>query len=173
MKYEMKKAIEVLSRTPLVLETLLTGLSNEWIHNNEGPGTWSPFEVVGHLIVNEETNFLPRTQLILSDEVSKVLMPIDMTAHLERFRGRSMETIIKEFKDLRAQNLQTLQSLHISNNELSKTAMHPKVGEVKLSHVLSTWVAHDLIHIGQITRTMAKQYKNEVGPFIEFLTRLK
>ena len=173
MKYEIEKAIEVLSRTPLVLETLLTGLSNDWTHNNEGPDTWSPFEVVGHLIVNEETNFLPRAQLILSNQQPKVLSSISMTAHLERFNDISIDKLLQMFRDLRKQNVVILQSLSISNSDLTKTVIHPKVGTVQLSNVLSTWVTHDLIHIAQISRVMAKQYKNEVGPFIEFLPRLQ
>jgi hypothetical protein len=173
MKYEIEKAIEVLSRTPLVLQALLTGLSNDWTHNNEGPATWSPFEVVGHLIVNEETNFLTRAHVILSDLEPKVLNTISMTEHLERFNDISIVKLLQMFSDLRKQNVVILQSLSISNKDLTKTAIHPKVGTVQLSNILSTWVTHDLIHIGQISRVMAKQYKKEVGPFIEFLPRLQ
>ncbi len=172
MTYDIEKSIETLSRTPLVLEAMLGGLSKEWTHRNEGPGTWSPFQVLGHLIINDETNFIPRAQLILSSQEPKVLSPINMTAHVERFTDSSIDTLIQMFKELRTQNLVILQSLSISNRDLVKTAIHPKVGVVQVSNVLSTWVAHDLTHIGQIARVMAKQYKNEVGPFIEFLTRL-
>ncbi len=173
MIYKVEKAIEVLSQTPLVLETMLTGLSKEWTHNNEGPGTWSPFEVVGHLIVNEETNFLPRAQLILTNQEPRHLSPVSMTAHFERFNIISIDTLLHMFKDLRKQNVVILKSLIISNEDFTKTAIHPEVGTVQLSNVLSAWVAHDLIHIGQVSRVMAKQYKNEVGPFIKFFTRLQ
>jgi DinB superfamily len=173
MKFDLQKAIEILSRTPKALQTQLTGLSDEWIYSNEGPGTWSPFEIVGHLIVNEETNFLPRTVLILSNEENKILSPVNMTVHLERNSGRKMTQLLSEFIELRRRNIETLKALNISDADLRKTAIHPKVGSVCLSNILSIWVAHDLTHIGQIARVMAKQYKQEIGPFIEFLPRLK
>lgn len=172
MKYTIDSAMEVLKRTPLVLETLLTGLSDDWIHTNEGPDTWSPHQVVGHLIVNEETNFLVRAKVILSNQEPKLLSRISMTSHVERFKGVPIEKQLILFKELRLQNVASLQAFSISNEDLSRTATHPEVGLVQLSNVLSAWVAHDLVHIGQITRVMAKQYKSEVGPFIKFLTRL-
>lgn len=172
MRYKIDSAIEVLKRTPAVIETLLSGLSDDWIHGNEGPDTWSPFQVVGHLIVNEETNFLVRAKMILSNQEPTLLSSISMTSHLERFAGEPMEEQLILFKGLRAQNVASLESISVSDEDLSKTATHPEVGTVQLYNVLSTWVSHDLIHIGQITRVMAKQYRNEVGPFIKFLTRL-
>lgn len=173
MKYKVEKAIEVLGQTPKVLETLLAGLSEEWTHSNEGPDTWSPFEVVGHLIINEETNFLSRAQLILSSREPEVLTRISMTAHVERFSNLSLEAQLQLFRDLRTQNINTLHNLSITDEDLEKTAIHPEVGTVRLANVLSTWVTHDLIHIGQIARVMAKQYKDEVGPFIQYLKRLQ
>lgn len=173
MKFDLQKAIELLSRTPQVLQVQLTGLSDEWINSNEGPGTWSPIEIIGHLIVNEETNFLTRTLLILSDEEYKILAPIDMTVHIEKVRGRNIMHLLSEFSELRRKNIETLKALNLSSKDLQRTAIHPKVGIICLSNVLSIWVAHDLTHLGQVTRVMAKQYRHEVGPFIEFLTRLK
>lgn len=172
MKYKVEEAIEVLGRTPRVLDAMLSGLSDLWIHANEGPHTWSPFQVVGHLIINEETNFLSRAQLILSNEEPKVLQRISMTAHLDRFRDGTLEDQLKLFSDLRVQNIVTLRNLLLTDTALVKTAVHPEVGAVQLANVLSTWVAHDLIHIGQVARVMAKQYKEEVGPFIQYLKRL-
>jgi hypothetical protein len=173
MKYKIDNAIEILKRTPTVLETLLSGLSDDWMHGNEGPDTWSPFQVVGHLIVNEETNFFLRAKVILSNPEPMLLPRISMTSHLERFADVSLEQQLILFKELRAQNVASLSSLSISDEDLNRTAMHPEVGTVQLYNVLSAWVAHDLIHLGQITRVMAKQYKNEIGPLIEFLTRLQ
>lgn len=173
MTYKIDNAIKVLKRAPIAIETLLSGLSDDWIYCNEGPDTWSPFQVVGHLIVNEEANFLVRAKVILSNQEPTLLSRISMTSHLERFAGVSIEKQLILFKELRAHNVASLSSLSISDKDLSRTAMHPEVGTVQLYNVLSTWVAHDLIHIGQITRVMAKQYKNEVGPFIEFLPRLQ
>jgi DinB superfamily len=172
MRYNIDSATEVLKRTPIVIETLLSGLPGDWIHCNEGPDTWSPFQVVGHLIVNEETNFLFRAKAILSNREPRLLSRISMTSHLERFTSIPIENQLILFKELRAQSIASLGSFSISDEDLSRTAIHPEVGTVQLYNVLSTWVAHDLIHIGQITRVMAKQYKNEVGPFIKFLTRL-
>jgi hypothetical protein len=151
----------------------LAGLSDDWLHSNEGTGTWSPFEVVGHLIVNEETNFLTRTLFILSEGENKLLAPLDMTAHITRSQGRTIDDLLNEFESLRAGNIKKLESLQLSAADLNKTARHPKIGIVSISQILSTWVAHDLSHLAQISRVMAKQYKLEVGPFIEFLTRLK
>jgi DinB superfamily len=173
IEFDLKEAIELLRRTPQVLQVQLTGLSDEWIKGNEGPGTWSPLEIIAHLIVNEETNFLTRTLLILSDDENKTLAPINMTVHLEGSRGRNIVHLLSEFSELRRKNIETLKSLNLSSEDLKRTAIHPKLGMVCLSNVLSTWVAHDLTHIGQITRVLAKKYRQEVGPFTEFLTRLK
>lgn len=173
MMYTLQHAIEVLSRTPQVLEAMLDGLSHEWLNGNEGPGTWSPREVMGHLIINEETNFLPRTKLILREGEPKTLSPINMTAHLERFGEVPVDQLLKMFRQLRTQNIRALEELAPSAGDLTRIAIHPKVGRVSLVNVLSTWVAHDLIHIGQIGRVMAKQYKADIGPFLEFLPRLK
>lgn len=172
MTFEIDHALEVLSRTPTVLSKQLAGLSEDWINANEGPNTWSPKEVVAHLIVNEETNFLPRTLLILSGSEEKILQPINMTSHLPRSKSSTIDSLLAEFAEVRQKNLQMLRALKLSHVDLHRTATHPKVGEVELKNILSTWVAHDLTHIGQIARVMAKQYKDEVGPFIQFLQRL-
>jgi hypothetical protein len=173
MKFNLETALEILSRTPQVLHSQLAGLSEEWVTGREGPGTWSPQEVIGHLIVNEETNFLSRVRLILSDAEPKIVTPINMTIHLERSRGITITDLLSEFKELRLRNLETLRSFNLTEADYAKTATHPKVGIVSLSHVLSIWVAHDLMHIGQITRVMARQYQQEIGPFLEFLPRLR
>lgn len=173
MKYDLSMSIEILERTPEVLDTLLVGLSDEWLHGDEGLNTWSPFQVVGHLIVNEETNFLPRTLLILSGPETKILQRIDMTSHIDRFRGKRIEDLISQFRRLRNENIKKLKALEVTADDLETNAIHPKVGNVALSNILATWVAHDLVHIGQVTRVMAKQYREEVGPFIEFLPRIK
>jgi hypothetical protein len=172
MRYKIDNAIEVLKRTPIVLETLLSGLPDDWIHCNEGPDTWSPFQVVGHLIVNEETNFLVRAKMILSNQEPKLLSRISMTSHLDRFKSVPLVDQLILLKELRSQNIISLSSFSIVDTDFDRIAIHPEIGVVNLTNVLSAWVAHDFIHIGQITRVMAKQYKNEVGPFIKYLTRL-
>jgi hypothetical protein len=173
MKYQLKEAIEILTRTPDVLSTQLNGLSDPWLHGNEGPETWSPFQVVGHLILNEKTNFLPRVALILSSQEVKTLQPIDMTAHIQMYAGNNVTTLISDFAALRRFSIQRLNNLIDTDTNLQITAIHPKLGEVRLVNILATWVAHDLTHLAQITRVMAKQYKTEIGPFIEFLPKLK
>lgn len=172
MKYDLLKAIEILERTPEVLYAQLNGLSDVWLHANEGPDTWSPFQVVGHLIINEQTNFLTRIRLIVSSEEPIMLAPVNMIAHLERFKVQTIANLLSEFASLRGQNLEDLKMLVKPGVDLQKVALHPKLGNVRLVNILATWVAHDLTHLGQITRVMARQFK-EVGPFIEFLTRLK
>ena len=173
MTFELNKSIEILSRTPKILQTQLSGLPNEWIIGNEGTGTWSPFDVVGHLIVCEETNFLPRTIFILAAGENKTLDSINMTAHLHRNDGRSMNDLLDEFAWLRKRNIEKLTSISLIGQDFKKTAIHPTIGKVSVANVLSTWVAHDLTHLAQINRVMAKQYKEEIGPFIHFLTRLQ
>jgi hypothetical protein len=173
MTFELQKSIEILCRTPQVLQAQLSGLSNDWIVGNEGPGTWSPFDVVGHLIVCEETNFLPRTLFMLAEGENKLLDSIDMTAHLNRNDGKSMNDLLDEFSQVRKGNIEKLESLALTEQDFKKTAIHPTIGTVCVANVLSTWVAHDLIHLVQINRVMAKQYKEEIGHFIHFLTRLQ
>lgn len=173
MQFDLKKSIEILSRTPGVLHAQLAGLSDDWLLSNEGTGTWSPFDVVGHLIVNEKTNFLARTLFILSEGENLLLAPLDMVAHFSIIKGKTISDLLIEFKSLREKNIEKLQSLQLSAADLNKTARHPKIGIVSISQILSTWVAHDLTHLAQINRVMAKQYKLEIGSFIEFLTRLK
>lgn len=169
MEFNLSKSIEILDRAPQVLTTFLTGLSDEWIHNNEGEETWSPYDVIGHLIHGEKTDWLVRVNLILSDKEDKTFAPFDRFAQFEESKGKSISELLNEFKELRAKNLSELKSKNITPGDLGKTGIHPTFGNVTLEQLLSTWVAHDLGHIAQIARVMAKQYKDEVGPWREFL----
>lgn len=173
MSFEIKKSIELLSHTPKVLHALLHGLSKEWVMENEGPGSWSPFDIIGHLIVCEETNFMSRVIYILGKDENKVLSLISMTAHLERNRKIKLADLLKTLARLRRKNIIKLASLNLSAKDLQKTAMHPTLGVVNISHVLSAWVAHDCTHVSQILRVIAKQYQSDVGPLIENLRILK
>lgn len=168
-QYSVKTALQLLERTPDTLSALLKGLPDGWVIQNEGPGTWSPLEVVGHLIFCEKNNFYGRIQTILSDADQKRLSPFDMSSQFEWIKGKKMSTLLTEFTDLRQQNLASLRSHPLSEADLHKTGLHPKMGTVTLQNVLSTWVTHDLSHTTQILRVMAKQYQKDVGPFIEFL----
>ncbi len=173
MEFNLEKTVEIIERTPKVLYALLQGISDDWIYNNEGENTWSVFDVVGHLIVCEKTNFITRTEIILSDSENKTIAPIDMSAQFEWNKGKSITDLLKEFEIIRKENINRLLSLNITSGDFIKTAVHPKIGKLTLGELLATWAAHDLNHIVQITRIMAKQYKNEVGPFTEFLTIIK
>lgn len=167
--YSVNTALQLLDRTPTTLSALLDGLPDDWVMRNEGPGTWSPLQVVGHLIFCEKNNFFGRIQTIRSDVDQKRLSPFDMSSQFEWTKGKNLSTLLTEFTDLRKQNLAALRSNPLSEADLHKTGLHPKMGTVTLQHVLSTWVTHDLSHTAQILRVLAKQYKEDVGPFIEFL----
>ena len=168
MKYSTKEATQVLERTPLVLRSLLSGLADGWIMNNEGPDTFSPYDVMGHLIHGEKTDWVTRAKIILAFGISKPFTPWDRFAQYEESKGKDLDQLLDEFEAVRKENMQWFNSLNLSEADLDKTGMHPKLGEITLRNLLSTWVVHDLTHIAQITRVMAKQYKEEMGPWPEF-----
>jgi len=173
MTFEINKAIEILERTPSTLETLLTGLSEEWFMNNEGEKTWSPYTVVGHLIHGEKTDWIPRARIILSDAEDKTFVPFDRFAQLTESQEKTIDELLAEFSSLRRENIQALRSLQIDDTKLTAKGIHPELGEANLKQLLSAWVVHDLGHIYQISRVMAKQYKGEVGPWKAYLKVLK
>jgi hypothetical protein len=169
MELDINKSIEILERTPVVIEEMLKGLSPDWVMNNEGPDTWSPYDVVGHLIHGEKTDWIPRLEIILSDKGDKKFEPFDRFAQFKNSEGKSLQALIDEFKEERKQGLITLKSKRLSESDLNKTGIHPAFGVVTLRQLLSTWVVHDLNHIAQIARVMAKQYKQETGPWQAYL----
>jgi hypothetical protein len=173
MAFSLDNSIEILERTPDTLISLLDNISQDWTSNNEGGQTWTVFDVVGHLIHGEKTDWITRTELILSNNVEKYFTPFDRFDQLESSKGKSLKQLLHEFKKIRTSNIEKLRKLNIGIQDLTKTGVHPTFGEVRLSQLLSTWVAHDLDHISQIARIMAKQYKEEVGPWIEFLKILR
>ena len=173
MDFSLDRSIAILERTPFVVEMLLRDLPEEWTKNNEGEGTWSPFDIVGHFIHGEKTDWIPRMNIILSDNSNKTFEPFDRFAQFEASKGRSLSELMVEFKMRRKANLEILRSLSPTDEHLMKTGIHPDFGNVTLKQLLATWVAHDLNHIGQIVRVMAKQYSEEVGPWREYLGILK
>lgn len=173
MKFELKKSVEVLERTPVVLKALLENLSEEWIKNNEGPDTFSPFDVIGHLIHGEKTDWVVRAKLILESLSPQEFVPWDRFAQFEESKGKTIQQLFEEFKKVRMENLQWLKAACISDTDLDKEGIHPVLGNVTLKNLLTTWVVHDLTHIAQITRVMAKQYTSEMGPWPEFFRILK
>ncbi|MDF1695454.1 MAG: DinB family protein [Saprospiraceae bacterium] len=172
MKFDLQKSIEILERTPDTLATLLDGLSDDWLHNNEGKDTWSPYTIIGHLIHGEKTDWPVRAKIILSNSENKTFEPFDRFAQLNA-TTTSIQDLLDEFKSLRKKNLEYLTSLTLEDIDYIKKGIHPELGEANLKQLLSTWVVHDLGHIAQITRVMAKQYKEEVGPWKAYLGILK
>jgi hypothetical protein len=168
MQFDIQQSIEILGRTPAVLNALLTELSDEWVMNNEGPETFSPYDVIGHLIHGEKTDWRARTKMILELGNSKTFVPYDRFAQFENSKGKTLQQLLNEFELLRKENLVWLKSLCLSETDLDKTGIHPALGEVSLKNLLASWVIHDLTHIAQITRVMAKQYKEAIGPWTEF-----
>jgi hypothetical protein len=166
-------SIEILERTPYALHHLLNGISDDWVLNNEGPDTWSVFDVIGHLIHGEKTDWMDRIEIILSDSAEKNFTPFDRFAQFENSKGKSISMLLDEFIAIRNANLEKLRQLHITAKDAQKTGLHPAFGEVRLSQLMATWVVHDLNHIAQIARIMAKQYENEVGPWISYLKILQ
>lgn len=173
MQYNIKDAVSILGRTPKLLRAMLEGLPEEWLNNNEGEDTWSPYDVVGHLVHGEKKDWIGRMNLILSDAEDKTFKPFDRFAQFEDSKGKTITMLLDEFAELRKQNLNTLQEKGITEEDFDRTGIHPAFGEVKLSQLLATWVVHDLSHIAQISRVMAKQYKEAVGPWQEYLSILK
>lgn len=173
MNVTLKEAIEILERTPQTLESFLSGLSSPWLECKEGDGTWTPTEVIEHLIEGEKTNWIPRLEMILRDGESKPFPPFDRFAHLQASAERSLEQKLQAFKTLRQQNIAKLQELVDPETHFELTGTHPAFGPVKARELLSTWVVHDLTHIAQIVRVMAERYRTDVGPWKEYLGILK
>jgi len=172
MKYSIDRTLEILECTPQILKSYLENLSDDWIFCNEGGESWSAFDIVGHLIHGEKTDWIPRLKIILSDSENKTFEPYDRFAQFEESKGKTLSQLLSEFLKLRAQNLNYLKSLNITEDELNKKAIHPELEEVSLKNLLATWVTHDLGHIAQISRVMAKQYKKEVGPWVKYISVL-
>lgn len=169
MEFDLESSIEVLARTPSAMQSLLGGLSEQWIRGTEGPETFSPFDVVGHLIDGEETDWIPRARIILSRGASLRFEPYDRFRHRSRNVDRSLASLLDEFARLRAENLEQLRSWRLTPADLDLPGEHPFLGPVTLRQLLAAWVVHDLGHIAQTVRVMAKQYYGEVGPWVPYL----
>ena len=168
-RFDLDQAIEVLRRTPAALRALLDGLGEPWIRGNEGPDTFNPFDVAGHLIDGEETDWIPRARIILARGTNLRFEPYDRFRHRARNAGRSLDSLLDEFARLREANLKQLESWKLTATELDLPGEHPSLGPVTLRQLLAAWVVHDLGHVAQVSRVMAKQYRDEVGPWVPFL----
>jgi hypothetical protein len=173
MEFSLSKSIEILERTPEVLFQLLQNLHSDWTYGNEGADTWSAYDVIGHLIHGDKTDWINRAEMILSGKSERRFESFDRFAQFEESKGKSLSQLLNEFKTIRASNIERLRKLRITDGDLKKTGIHPSFGEVTLTQLLATWVVHDLDHISQISRVMAKQYKEEVGPWIAYLKILR
>lgn len=169
MEYKLDHAIDILRRTPATLRLLLQNLPDDWLRANEGAETWSPFDVMGHLIHGEKTDWIPRARMILQHGDTRAFEPFDRFAMFEESKGKSLDDLLAEFERLRSESLRQLEELNVTPELLPKRGRHPALGEVTLGQLLSTWVVHDLGHIGQIVRVMSTQYREAVGPWKEYL----
>lgn len=169
MEFDIRLALQILGRTPAIVETMLKDLNDEWTMTNEGGNSWSAFDIVGHYIHGEKTDWIPRMQIILSEDNDKQFTPFDRFAQVDESKGKSLNHLIDEFKTLRSKNIRQLELIEFTDELLNKTGIHPTFGTVTLKQLLSAWVVHDLTHIYQVSRVIAKQYKTEVGPWREFL----
>jgi len=167
--FELSDAVALLRRTPASLDALLRDLPDLWTRGTEGPDTWSPYDIVGHLIHGEYTDWVPRARHIFEHGDSRPFTPFDRTAQFTESRGKSLDQLFDEFAVARTQSLATLESLNITPADLDRRGLHPKLGPVTLGNLLATWAAHDLTHLHQISRVMAVQYREAVGPWTGFL----
>ena len=169
MRYSLDRSMDVLRRSPATLTELLRGVDRAWARATEGPDTFSPFDVVGHLIDGEETDWIPRARIILAQGPDRRFEPYDRFRHRARNADRSLESLLAEFAKLRAANLKLLRSWHLTDAQLDLAGEHPGLGPVTLRQLLAAWVVHDLGHLAQVARVMAKQYRDEVGPWVPYL----
>jgi hypothetical protein len=167
--FAMEEALAILARTPGTLDALLRGLPDDWIAAHEGGETWSPFDVIGHLIHGERTDWMPRARIILEHGEARAFDKFDRFAQFALSRGRTLASLLDEFATLRRENLRDLASLRLTDAHLDRRGRHPELGPVTLRQLLATWVAHDLDHVMQVSRVLARQYSDEVGPWRAYL----
>ncbi len=169
MEFNLNHGIEVLERTPRALREMLAGLTPEWIDATEGPKTWSPYVIMAHLILGERTNWIPRAQIILAQAPNRRFTPFERVPQFSEGQRPTVAALLDEFAQLRVENLTTLVGWQLTDAQLALEGEHPEFGAVTLRQLLSTWVAHDLTHIAQTARVMAKQYRDAIGPWRAYL----
>ncbi len=170
MQFDLHQSIEILERTPTVLKSLLSGLSDEWVMQNEGGESWSPYDVVGHLLHGEKTDWMARMNIILQYGESVPFERFDRFAQFTDSKGKTLDQLLEEFTRLRHDNLRSLKNTALDGDALDRKGTHPVLGTVTLRQLLATWTTHDLAHIVQISRVMAKLYKEEIGPWTAFFS---
>lgn len=169
----LDECLAILTRTPATLDALLRGLPEGWTTATEGPGTWSPYVVVGHLIHGERADWMPRLRIILEHGTGRAFEPFDRESQFRESAGKSLAELLDEFAALRRENLERLRGLDLGAEQLELQGMHPDLGTVTVRQLLATWTAHDLGHILQVSRTMARRHREEVGPWAQYLSALR
>ena len=169
MSLKLEDTFALLSRTPKGLDALLRDLPESWTMRNEGEGTWTAFDVVGHLVHGELTDWVPRVQRVLEFGESKEFNKFDRTAQERESRGKSMGQLLDEFAKLRAENVEKVRAMNLKPEDMKRTGLHSVFGRVTLGNLLATWAAHDMTHLHQVSRIMAHQYREAVGPWIQYL----
>lgn len=169
MEFDLKAGTAILARTPATLRAMLSGLPPEWTDATEGPETWSPYVIVGHLIHGERTDWIPRARIILAQADDRRFTPYDRFAQFRESQGKTLRDLLDEFEHARRLNLETLSGWNLTELQLALEGEHPEFGTVTLRQLLATWVVHDLGHIAQIARVMAKQYREPIGPWRAYL----
>jgi hypothetical protein len=169
MEHNLEHSISLLARTPAALDSLLRDLPEAWTLQNEGADTWSPFEIVGHLIHGDRTDWMARARIILQFGESRAFDPFDRWGQQREIQGKSLPQLLEEFARLRSENLRALRALNLQPADLARPGRHPALGAVTLSQLLAAWVVHDLTHLHQISRVMAQQYREAVGPWSDYL----
>lgn len=169
MTHNLNHSIALLARTPAALDALLRDLPDSWTRRNEGENTWSAFDIVGHLIHCERTDWLPRTKWLLEHGEAQPFPPFDRLGHVRESQGKSLPQLLDEFAQLRSENLAELRAMNLQPCDLSRLGLHPALGPLTLSDLLAAWAAHDLNHLHQLSRVMATQYRETIGPFTKLM----
>src|SRR5277367_1939118 len=173
MEHSLEQTVSLLTRTPAALNALLRDLPAVWTLSGEGEDTWCPFDVMGHLIDGERVNWMPRIRMVLQSGGSQTFVTFDRGGHIRETQGKSLDQLLDEFARARSENLRELRALNLQPEDLTRLGQHPAFGVVTLSELLATWAVHDLTHIHQISRIMAHQYRDTVGPWKAYLGVLK
>jgi len=173
MKFQIEQAVEMLSRTPATVKSLLGNLSDDWIENAPDSKNWSPFDIVGHLIHGEETDWITRAEIILGQAENLTFESFDRFAQFEESKGKTLNELIETFAELRTKNLVNLREMNLTEEKLKLKGIHPELGEVTLEQLLATWVVHDLNHIKQLVTVLAYKYAENVGVWKQYLSILQ
>jgi hypothetical protein len=168
-EFNLAETIALLARTPATLDTLLRGLPGIWTHSNEGKDTWNAFDIVGHLVFGERTDWMPRVRIVLESGESRAFDPFDRLGQLQESQGKSLEQLLDDFARLRRENLAALEAMNLQPEDFARRGKHPALGVVTLSELLATWAVHDLTHLHQLSRVLAHQYRDAVGPWSAYL----